>query len=462
MAHESLTRNTIFCNMNHIVRIIEFFLSKNEDMALSYLLSMNFPFILINFLDFQLVQQGFLNLFNCSEKSFLSKSSQSKVYQYALRSKFFVDLVKMMLLGENSVDPKKTSQSYEAMGVPIPIESGNRREKLDYSTESDSLFNFAHHAFPELKQNFQPDIDRIKTQYFSSLEPSRKSRVSASKKNTMKFEVQKRNEDTTKLMFMGYEYDKIPKNKIEKLSKYPSIKPLWEKFLKDVEALQPPKEPNDEEVKKAAKNLRKPTKKLSTNQFRIKELKTPNGNTTMGRSVSQPRSLSRGTSMLIGDDNQRPGSPGKTSIQDIDQKLKHDSQKSKVGSLGSVNSPMKNASMTKYDEKSAPGVIQSLGSLYPLEMKDSVRTIVDKQAESSDFEMGKICENDEFPLMISELLHMMIRRMIENDQNGKMKELLKNQACDYSELWEAILGVDQAMVFEYLLKVLTTFLGQFF
>ena len=487
MAHDSLIRSTFHCNMNHIIRIIEFFLLKDEDLALDYILSMNMPFIFINYLDFQLAQQMLLNLFNCSESSHLSEANQNKVYQYAHRSRIFIDLAKLIFLAEQSVDPRKTSLDYNGLGAFSHFQPMSQRGRMDYSTHGDTDFDFAHNVFPELKQNFQTDIDRIKSYYYASLDSNRKStllRRSISKKSSIRTEEskiqepQRDNEASAKPKFMGYEYDKLPKSKIDKLIKYPSLKIRWDTFQKELEAFEAVENKNSEEPKR--KVVRIGTKKVTSNQFRIKGSRSPTKIVTIDSDFTEksilPQKLasrelrgSRGLSS-IGEIDMNPSFSNKTLSLEETQELKsrYASQRSSVNvspllrntvdqkSLPKLERMKKETRRTnsfKFEEPQNLGPASGFMGLYPMESKNFVKTEVDKEADGPIFQSSKLQGNDQLSLIGCEVLHIIIRRMIENDQNKKMKMLLKKSACDYRKLWQAILGIDQCVFFEYLLKV---------
>ena len=155
-----LQREEKILNMNHTAKLTEYFLKKEQETALYFLISKNILFNFMQYLDFPIIRNLFLFLMgNLYHNSYLSIKNQAKLYKYLSQSSFFIDLAKVMLIPSiKQMNLEKTKENFHAFDMDsfkiqkeIRVETSTNINKIN---ENVTLF--------EEYTGFRTDIDRVK------------------------------------------------------------------------------------------------------------------------------------------------------------------------------------------------------------------------------------------------------------------------------------------------------------
>ncbi|KRX04059.1 hypothetical protein PPERSA_12506 [Pseudocohnilembus persalinus] len=151
-------------NMNHVAKLIMFYLQYEPELSLRYLLEFNIIFKLIYFFDQPTVQQLFSFLYNNKFEE-ISKDIQDHLWDYTAMSGLFYKIWQLQLYG----DPKqlKKVQIFDEQKLTQQIQDiikklDNNNQNKVYQQKLSLAEKFDPYLIKEADIGFQVDIDNIK------------------------------------------------------------------------------------------------------------------------------------------------------------------------------------------------------------------------------------------------------------------------------------------------------------
>ena len=105
--------------MNHVAKLTEFFLKKEQDVSVNMLITYNIPFNFILLLDFP-IMRNFLTFLigNMYHHSYLNIKNQVRLWKYFSITNFFIDLANLMLFAStDKFSQEKTKEGWHPYDV---------------------------------------------------------------------------------------------------------------------------------------------------------------------------------------------------------------------------------------------------------------------------------------------------------------------------------------------------------
>ena len=164
-----LRKDEANCNMNHMARLTEFYIRRDPDLCINYILHYNLLYRFIQNIEFPIVQNLVLTIFDCSDNGHgIGAENFKKVLKYSKLTTFFNDLVFVILNGEKELDPKKFEVSYKPVGIESIVHikednvEGEQHENYDNQTLHYEIPPPKSEALLEEVNGFRIDIDGLK------------------------------------------------------------------------------------------------------------------------------------------------------------------------------------------------------------------------------------------------------------------------------------------------------------
>lgn len=426
-----LLKEETLINMNHVAKLTEYFLKRNQDLSLNLIFHYNLLFKFLQFLLFPCIRDlltYFLGSFYHQTR--LTIKNQHKLWKYLHFSLFFQDLATILLKGSlSSLDQTKSSDLYKAIDIEINIDESKQDDTLENEPKIlIQVENKENNTVLEELTGFRTDIDRIKGSLhvkghiWARKRLAKEMMVIRAFKSGIKGDTKEiiKENDSKKAFVSNFirkietvrltEYIKVPLNKEEQLKA---------SFTSIIES--PVKSP----LRSSAKN-----KSILLTRPPLKSFK------------SILPSLSKENSSIIS-----------SSMMDLTKK--------KEDLMGKI---LKKSSITPFNTKGylipdsfvinelpIEGIIKRK-TLYPLSQKDLFESKLDKKAKKITKE--RIEESDRlFGLYAAELLCFIIKNTIENYDNLLMKKVIEFNGRDYSLLLVALLKPGNTMIYKLILEV---------
>lgn len=433
-------------NMNHVAKLTEYFLKRNQDLSLNLLFNYNLLFKFMQYINFPCVRD-FLLFFigNFYHQTRLTIKNQNKLWKYLQFSYFLQDFAHIMLSGSLSkFDVNKATDMYKAIDIELNI--GIHETQAEDAAENDILTNSnsikTSEANPVLEEftGFRTDIDRIKEKV------QNKTNIWAGKKLSNELMV-------IKAFRTG------PKKKEQDVDQ--NVGEFARKLLKTIETVRLtefiniPKPKEDQLMKSLFDNsssyksspLRKSqqSKSILLTRPPLKALKSvrsllPSENSVMSNSLLKELTINNKNENNL---TARRAEKKKTTI--IMEKI-----------IGKNTIPAFENEKKGYLFESAPYIPQKKQrkELYPLSFRDFDETKFDRKARSKVFEFEYIEETDKvFGLHAAEILSIIIKNAIENYDHPFMKKIINFNGKEYSLLINAIFQPDKGIIFTMLFEV---------
>lgn len=159
-----LQRPEGICNMNHVAKLTEYFLKKEQDISMNLMITYNIAFIFMTYLDFPLMQNFFVFLIgNMYHHSYLNVKNQTRLWKYLAISNFFIDFANLMLYPSIDKFPiEKMKDSWHPYDVSPFIVQKELKNELALDHKKDEADQHLVALFEEYT-GFRTDIDRVKS-----------------------------------------------------------------------------------------------------------------------------------------------------------------------------------------------------------------------------------------------------------------------------------------------------------
>ena len=153
--------------MNHVAKLTEYFIKRNQDLSINLLFNYNILFKFLQYISFPYVRDFILYFVgNFYHQTRLSIKNQNKLWRYLLNSHFFQDMAKVMFHGTLAkLDSNKSTDLYKAIDIEINV--GTHETMADelkedpYNPNSHGLTADSNAILEEFT-GFRTDIDRLK------------------------------------------------------------------------------------------------------------------------------------------------------------------------------------------------------------------------------------------------------------------------------------------------------------
>ena len=446
----TLHRDEVVCNMNHIFKLIELFVITEQDLSINLILHYNFLFRFLQALDFPLSSQFYLLILGLAEDFPITLQNLSKVYKYCQQTEFFLDIAMAVLHGESKIDTKKFDLRFKPNRVSdMIILSTEPNPDQDYHALK-VIEAKKKKRLPEEEHTVPGDIDRIleklKRHHIRSMTDISGKMWSRPKIAT----------SLTKLNFGG------PSLSIEKMKKYPS---LYDKAL-ELERQASLSRTDLENSPRTNRSYRRhnSTKKLSMkliqgsqtpnqNSFRI-SVESKKGSDPGKDRGSLTKLPSEPKEVVVIKTNPPPFKLNLVSTTHTTPRGNTGFHKRALTSQGPRVTETGSTLLSPYavDESLNPKALAELSGLYPSNIVEMMESDIEKEAKTQEFSVTAILQNDEYCLKLCELLHMMIRKIIEKARSAKFG-LPSAPINDIKSFWWAFLEPQKCLFFELLLKV---------
>ena len=469
--------------MNHIVSVMLYFLSIEQDICINHILHNNFLFRFLHMTDFALIQQFYISLLAWDDHIKLSPENIEKIFKYCQYTYFFTDMAKALLYGENAVEDSKQDATYNPSSVKSLID-------LDGDADPDNVSykDMKPHNCQQLLEE-QPgvtaDIDRLKESKALAHRPKKSTKRA-------KFRDSAANTPTARRR-------NLPSPK--KAKKYPSLVEKWDilypgtpnwDFAADSIASTKNKG-NEQAPKRRVPMQSNPNRNTSELKSGLSVIENP---ATMKKSVRMESDLQQSSLLSVPKDeksitgvraesrgqNVRPDSQmsltqkkimwndtsmssGMTNLiseqpQKGGQKLSRVHKElrilTKQGTQDSLSSlgggGYKPVTPYTIDTSMEANAMTQLSKLYPTDTRAFFENAMDKESKKEEFSVKEILENDAFSLALCEIIHASVKKAVEMKES-KFREVLQQPPIDSSDFWEAMFGNDHSLAFEYLYKV---------
>ncbi len=500
-------RDDSFCNYNHIAQVTEYFLIKEADVCVNYLLYYNLLYKLAQNLEFPYVQHFFLTLFNCSySPNHIAQDSFYKINKYCEILSFFEDLSQAILIGPKGFDKEKFEMKFKPPGIDSLINGAIKLSDLDmlFGENGTTVQDNNRNSFLEDElDGVNLDIDNLHP-ILSSKTPYEKKIPSITFKDTPKpisdtviakypslrekYPPKTESSVNEILVTDGRENDITPTSKGK--NKLTVLPPIFGQPKVNVDSrgsqgygqrtiLPSPNASNlsnqslQSSQSKKLLGIRPGTslvEKLPTeeNKKEITKLSYEPSRTDgfVSKSVKEFSNISkdRGSTAIH---QKRVSGLGGGSRQDSSRqgytprKSKDNPTKPERITLASA---LMNDAMTVEDA-------EVLNALYPISNEGRDDNKIDKEAKSEDYTVSNIKITDTFSLPACNLLESLFSRLLESqvevnhdeiyekdEQKGKklryeMNRKLGQPNIDYSHFWDAIFNT-KGKLFERIMKVI--------
>ena len=478
--------------MNHIAKLTECFLIKEQDNSLNLLISHNILFNFMLYLDFPLVRNFFLfAIGNLYHHSYLTIKNQIRLWKYLSGSSFFIDFANLMLIPDK-FDLSKTRDSFQPYDKSLFMVA--KDSKFEYSNDfhkGDESENFI--SLFEEYNGFRTDIDRVKsvihgkktyllTKVVKQVSMYNKLKSVDADSKGRDLSKQTGETRTNNLASEKSSETIIDKNFLETkflIKKQSSIRISEWKKKQSPELLQ--------SSPKNIKDLQSPTHKTEIKKFFLQD-KISNKRKSKGKSmtcmsdIKNHLEISRETSKFTIHHNL-----GKSLLPQLNSKINSISKKSYISMdfknsennkiLPSINEKknLKKGYLRKVINvnekhkgielslaKQQPYITEvieyskvkiNLKELYPNSLIHLKENDVDRKAKDLNFSLQIIKENDYYALHIAEILSLIIKNAIENYTNIDLKKKIEYVQKDYSFLFEALFSPENGKFTEILFEV---------
>ena len=449
----ALTKDRIYCNLNHVLQITECFLKREPDLSLSWIMNINLPFKVLDFIDFPLSAQFLIDIFQFNDCFTLSKELTTNIYKYAVETDFFTDLIRCIIEGEQGFDETKSASKYKPEAIKKLIHLG---KDISPSTDTTNFIrqNIVQACIPELQRNFMTDIDRMKTFI-----------THKKKLKTENFRISdlSRSKSTSNIYQLS---------NMEMINKYPSLREKWE------EMQRAPQPGHDDDRRDDLSTPGSPDR-------RLRHAKTGFSNPNQSPqpldknllAVATPKRGGRAEDFAFSKRGSDQGAQALKNFSDFNLVVPQSNVQSHGDSFASSRSnvttqnekrrPVKPTIIREekittptafpVDETSKRGAEQILSQLYPPMVKLYIPDSIEKEAMKKEFAPFIVKENDDYNLALAECLHIMIRKAIEDSVESTFKAKLMVTRTDYTDFWNAMLGGERARNFDVLMKVTIEF-----
>lgn len=467
--------------MNHVAKLMLFCLQKEEKISLNYLIHFNLPFRFLSSMEFQVIQHFFLTILQFSDKQPIQPSTAEMFYRYFRYSEFFVDVAKAVLDGEDALDSKKSDQAFKPGRISELINLKSEATVPDGNQSFESSNETRKNRFsvlPEEDFGLKVDIDRCKDSLMKRRPSSSKSKKMMPLPSLPYLPIRTihslESEDSTHV-------SNLPSlTHLEKLKKYPSLREKWDKHTP-----LPQEEPPLESFRSIDDKKPRPTN--SKDQAR-----TPKRSSTFANNLNQPLSAkkrglpqvfdfkvepntisqapsSRRTKlpsitvspkqMILSPKLNSPPTQKDASVLDTSRSMNASRSQLTPGKRAMPKRVVKigrsiSTSPFTMDESLEATALDTLNGLYPLSVKAYLQSDLDKESKKSSYQANYVKDNDNFSLLLAELLRIIVQMAVENDDNIEFKKKLNIKVKDYSKFWQAMLEPQKCKVFELLFKVI--------
>lgn len=425
---------------------MEFFTLTDQDVSVNLILHYNFPFRFLQSFDYQQVPAVYMVLFDLCEGCPISLENLTRVYKYAQYSGLFLEMAIAILYGESKLDAKKSDLRYKPNNLAdIIITNPEATIEQDFAIIR-HIENRKQQRLPELDYTVTIDIDgiadkikRFKTLRSLTLDLPAKPKI--------------------KNLSMGG-----PMLSIEKMKMYPSLYEKARQLERNASEKHMFTETEVESSTRDSRRIPTTTKKLrhttQTKSFASLELPQIQNNLTMSVSSSRreidtstdPMSMAK---LPSPSNSNEPKMLIKPTSPDQQQKSKFTTpvlRKIVAVKPGISNTGSKMISPYLLDESLDPRSIRQLSDLYPANLDSLMESEMEKELRGDNFSPERILQKDEYPLKLCELLHIMIRKVIEKRSYTKL-DLPTAPHGDTLGFWWALLDPNNGQFFELMMKV---------
>jgi len=186
--------NDAICNYNHVAKVAEYFLKKEPDLCMNFILHYNIPFKLLQNVDFEFVQKLFLALFNCSETTTgIGEEAYKRLIKFCSLTDFFLHYTNAILLGEKAIDTKKFDMAEKPPGVEELVDIHHEYELSNTKDEK----SHPQIGEPDRRASLIEEIGGIKGDIDGIL-PTIKGKKKVDKKQILSASPQKKQDSNTK------------------------------------------------------------------------------------------------------------------------------------------------------------------------------------------------------------------------------------------------------------------------
>ena len=481
--------------MNHVAKLTEFFVKKEQDISVNMMITYNIPFNFIVFLDFP-IMRNFLTFLigNMYHHSYLNIKNQVRLWKYFSITNFFIDLANLMLFASTDKFPQEKNKEgwhpYDVSSFIVQKELKNDpsidNKKDDHDDVQISLF--------EEYSGFRTDIDRLKNvihgkkTYLISRVVNQINTINKLKSLELftmdapvKANVDKR---TNTEGDISEKVRQIPKKKqsirISSWKKQQTIdynketensSPKNEAdSSKRISTLPSPiKKSGNDSVNESGRKIREKGKFKSMTFF--SEMKNKVGgrgnqnfqltndekkmipSITPFNSKNPSRDL-KSLDFRNNSINTNIGSPTaknfviRTQNTNNLKKIINQGQKNKLLELAKQQQPY----LTEAIEVSRMKTV--IKELYPTSLHFIKETDVDRKSRDPAFSVDKIIENDYYAIYIAEILSVIIKNAVENYTNYNIKKKIEYVQKDYNALFIALFTPEDGKVLELLFEVI--------
>jgi len=506
----NLHRPDVLCNFNHVAKVVEYFLKKDPEVCINYIIHYNLPFRFLQFAEFQYVQHFILTLFNCSETpNDIGEEEFKKMIKYAEATNFFQDWANGILLGQRGIPSNKIDVIYKPSGVENLIqlhpdaEIESSRDDKSPTHQSEQINYLVEEA-----GGFRSDIDLIQNVVRNKKKVDSKLLINKSQPSPNKSPQSKRvypslvekrkkmeEEEEAKLQTLEAAYnnsggqgsknfllgsqqsvkgsssqvlDKLPSQKYENLSiKIPQTHQTKTQATKTdssdkfIERLSTPPDQNRKTTTQNAANLRTPGQQIPLKtEFASRKISTATEGTRKPNTASNTASNFHSNLPSNRDAPTKPEFYATTDSKfkrrdDTDNKneLRKSSQDLALNSKVTKRTILNELDPEPLGEKE----LQNFNNLYIVSTKNMVETEIEKEAKKPEYSVSNIRANDSYSLALCELLDVLLKKTFMNSENPKISKLIGLPDVNFAPLWAAIFADGEGQVFTRLLKVKFSF-----
>ena len=479
--------------MNHIAKLTEYFIKRNQDLSINLIFNYNLLFKFISYINFPLIRD-FLLFFigNFYHQTRLSIKNQNKLWKYLNFSFFFKDLAKAMLNGDlRRIDGHKTTDLFHAIDIEINI--GTQETKPDEPTNNDPM----NQTQQVITADFQPVLEEF-TGFRSDIDGLKgklpaKSNIWAAKKlshelmviRAMKKPVQKPENDVPLTghqlarKFMRKietvrltEFIYVPKPKEEQL-----MTSLYESPSKQKTSPKSPAGTPQKSVRSPLQLISSPTKSSQKSKSILLTRPPAHSNSMMKKLPSINYSIQNNTNNVILNNlnNTTYGNISNTmNTNNLSTNVtsNNNNNLTKINSNNNVNAGIgelkAKRSMIINEKNSSRGYLVDIDSkenliqrklpkkkLNPLDFKDLDESIFDRKAKMPKFYPANVVKSDNlFSLAAAEIICLIIKNAIENYDDPIFKKIIELTGKDYSQLLVALFQPENGILFKILFEVI--------
>jgi len=495
--------------MNHVAKLTEYFLKKEQDISLNMMITYNIAFNFMSYLDFPIMRNFFIFLIgNMYHYGYFNIKNQIRLWKYFSVTGFFIDFANLMLYPSFDQFPlEKTKEKWHPYDVTLFMITKDLKSERTFDNKKEDSDDMRVPLFEEYT-GFRTDIDRMKSSIHG-------------KKTYLVARVVKQVNLLSKLKSL--EVDKLPTNLDETTENQKRMKTLPEMEFASEKIMQSKRQSirmstwkkqqisefnTMESEKNSSKNDHNSPKRLFTfpspiqnnsesKEFFMKSEKkirekgkfksmafTPEFKNKIGFNQNLEFQLNNTGKKIL------PPLPSNMTSQDLKnhhmsidfkhmktikassssieksyiirsqtknlKRIVENNQRNKFLELAKQQQPY----ITEVIEESKLKVV--IKELYPPSSHYMKENEIDRKAKEINFSNEKIVENDYYALHLAEILSIIIKNAIENYTNHNLKEKIEYVQKNYAALFNSMFAIENGRFLELLFEVLKTYSTKFY